>query len=345
VVAALGLRHWITDGRRLVKLAATAGVTLLVTAAHWVPMAEQMLHRDFAYIHPWTYPADNAVTVADIFKGSHGIGFGLALALMCALWAFVSPAADKTERRKANWLLVPGGVLLFAATTLFPWKSLPVFNTIQFPWRLYAPASLFIAFCIAVCLAQSEGFRSFKRIACALLVITMCLCTQTATANYTNGHFMRFPPGYPTDVEAGYHLAGEWLPVDMDRHDLPKTPQRVLTDTGQSVPFTRKGPSLTVPAVPAAAHLDLPVLYYKGYSAYYTDTQNQKYRLEVTDDGPAKTVRLYTAGLPENGTLVIRYSGTFWQHASFYATLLTLLALGAYYFNRRREKGGSPGAA
>ena len=86
-------------------------------------------------------------------------------------------------------------------------------------------------------------------------------------------------------------------------------------------------------------YIDVPLIYYNGYSADYQDQEGEFISLPVSDKGANKTVRVNTTGITTPGVISVDYTGTHTQKLSLLANILFVTGLFVLLFNRKiKEK-------
>ena len=80
--------------------------------------------------------------------------------------------------------------------------------------------------------------------------------------------------------------------------------------------------------------LEVPLLYYKGYAAYYM-SENESDFLEVSKSD--KSLINIDLGSKKKGSIKLFYNGTRVQRISVYTSLLTLILIVVYRLIRRRK--------
>lgn len=188
IACLIGIKELIRKPKLILKLGACVAICIVLTAAFWIPMLEQLSHAHFLLGDAEKYlPADHTVGLTEMFFGKEETGFGLTLIPFLFLRLFF--IKEKTDKRLLLIIdvsSIAGFLCLFLSGTLFPWNRMPaVASILQFPWRLYTYAIFF--FTLAICgfvilLLRSEklrryappfviGITAIQIFACAVLVL------------------------------------------------------------------------------------------------------------------------------------------------------------------------------
>lgn len=339
----LVLALWRKTFRRpvLLEWAKAAGACVLVNLWFLVPFVSMAGSRLAGESGGLDQPG---LTLAQLLTRGQTAVFGLALplggALLLAVYLMVPP--EKGPHRTAGLCtLAVGAFALFASTDLFPWQTvvrLPVLGTllgsIQFPWRFLglAAIALILASCWAVRGLRRAGQISAARGAgAAVLALTMLFCLQ-------------FLPEY-VSLESGGYVGdpSQWMVLEnanlvwpMDDLYLPEgaAPQGLgftaAEPSGVQVEeITRDGRTTYVncTADGAEGFLDLPLLYYPGYT---TDT-GTLYRSQTGLVGLA-----VPAGF--EGTITVTWQEPKRWLAADLVSLVSIAALAGCALYRRRKK-------
>ena len=347
VVSLFRIKHLIRNGYKLIRLLVAVLLVAGLSCVFWLPLLEQMLSGRILITNGRTMQS-MSVAIRDMIANSSIIknescSFGLPLLLLCLmrLILFKTPET-KAEIKKSDRFFWIGAALLFLASDLFPWKLMPsFFNMIQFPWRFYAMASLFLALAIGM-MTQTLFYSKNKYVALVVILALMsfgAITTWTNTADYED-----VPADYYETIEHTYPGNGyEYLPKELDQdtiYAVTNVQRNVVADNGSNVPFEQNGVRITFRYDPTSGvqYYDVPLLYYVGYGAMFADEQGVQTPLRVEEHG--NMVRVYSDGVSQQGDIVVDYSGTTLQHVSDFVTLsfcLLLLALGAVTLMKKKR--------
>lgn len=336
----------VLNGRKFVKLLLTAAVTLLCSIGFWLPMIEQLLSNSFWFSQPWTTVTDNAVGLVQLFGTGYydyTYNFDTGVLLMC-LTVLLLPGEEKKSggRKKIYWFLGIGFALLYVASRYFPWPLLqPVLNSIQFPWRFYAIATLFLA--IAIGLAVQEKWRG--RFGKEAVLAVLCVMVLFGNRYFENANidYVKIEENAFTEKDCWYSfqiVQKEWLPKKTDLSLFESEPDRpVLTDRRVSLPYTEeKKMGIVFDYGYGKGYCDVPLVWYKGYTAHYMDG-GRVVPLTVTDEGYNGYIRVYFDESMTGGTVLVEYSGTRIQKASLAVNLLAAAAVAGVWLLRKKRRG------
>ncbi|MEG0377195.1 MAG: hypothetical protein RR614_01830, partial [Eubacterium sp.] len=277
---------------------------LVMTAFFLIPMAEQLLLNPvwgdtglLGNIEHWAVPF-RALIIAS--PQNLGVPYvpppGIGAVLFCL------GIAGIVFSKKDGWLLmlcISGTVLLFCASTFFPWELLGKWlGTLQFPWRLYLFISVFWCFSGGEILRrifiESAQFKAFS----ALLCVGILVISFVVNVAYI---YKKYPPMIENPYP--YFAAGcEYLPKDTNLSYIQILQKQSTTIAKRSdynkysIELERNGLN------------ELPIIYYKGYNG----TLNGKtINLSKSENG------MLLVANNETGLLEIKYQGTVLRMFSF----------------------------
>jgi len=315
---------------RLMALLKAAALALGLTAFFTLPFLEQMVKNpvwgdtgllgsiaDWA-VAPWATILALPTTIGVQYVPPAGIGLFLTAVAVTGL---VLGVKRKGERDPLVFqLLIMGFVLLLCATTIFPWHLLAgQLQTLQFPWRFYFFTTAFFAFCGGAVLKAIPPEKYQRAVILVVLIGTLGSYTYNLNAMCTTRSFVETNP-YPS-----FSAGCEYLPKAM-RYDVLMTKEADAASR-----MTREGYNEYTFSVNAPADVELPLVYYEGYSAW-------------ADGQPAAVYR--TSGgfvgvhLTDGGTVTLKviFTGTALRKASGIISLVTLAGGGVWFIIRKRGK-------
>ena len=309
--------------RVAIKLFISAIVVLLLSISYWLPMLEQFSSEKFNVSDAMANLQENALKAQDLFcLGRPGLGLPLLLLSICSI-CFV----NKNLKSKLSCKFIFIGLILsLLSTNLFPWKLLnyTIMTKIQFPWRLYTMASVFLSIGIAGCIhfalkktKQRQTFLIF------VFVLTNIFAVNVLTT-------MAQPIGLPENVCNQANSIGggsEWLPINTDRSKF-NNPNQVYTSDGKSIDLIKRtGNTIYFKyddnSESEGNYFDVPLLFYKGYSATISTSDGTVKNLDVvkSTNNICKVINKEN----DKGEICVKYSGTKLQHISYVVNLISII--------------------
>ncbi len=345
------IRTFIKEPRLFIKMCVVSVLALLVTSYQWMPMLEQFASAKFYVSNNWTDLLDSAVEFSSLASSTFPT-VGIVLFALILPRAFLS-RKDYPILKYVDFMLIAGLVFAVGATRIMPWERVArFFGFLQFPWRMFIMTSVLLAMADAIILELFlDRVGEDKR----TLVFDVVLIALTAiTAQFAITHQNSGSMGY-YDYSDDYFnfkpftvnvIAGEWLPETVeDRDRLLDQSEHFVFDDGSENEFTRYRAKVITNIDSEHEYADVPLLYYKGYSAVIKDADGNKTKLRITGEGDNGMSRVYLEGA--KGELTVSYTGTAMQYVSLILTHLFLLLIFdlVYLKNKYKKKLKSRAAA
>lgn len=355
VVFVINIKKFIRNPKIIVKLVCTAILSASLACAYWLPMLEQFL-KDSFYVNKdqWVDMSLGAMQLSNGFSYIFP-SLGFAVVLFC-IPVFLIKGSEKSDSIKYSEILVLGSFLLILISSdLFPWKRLGKYlSMVQFPWRFYLVVSVCLSMAAGVILTKiassvrltkfvvftdkSDGKNIteslFGRLVLFIAILTMSITAfnslkinDTGYYDYSNDYYSYVP--FTANV-----IAGEWLPQRVESIELLlEQSEHVISNEGNDVPFERSKNEVVVYTDREYEYVDVPLVYYNGYSAKGADGNN----LECDGNGTNGLTRVYLNGY--NGQVTISYKGTNIQRIARIVTVISAVFLIVLFvLNRRRYK-------
>ena len=311
-------RRVLTDKDRMIRLGVTAFASVLITSWYWLPMLEQMTSGvDFVYRHPWadvgefTQLWEDFFALTGYFFNIAHVGIGVPILMFIAVRLFAAKPGNRTERF-GDLCYFWGILMIVAMTDVFPWKVLShtIMNQLQFTFRIYPFALIFLTFGIVSCFDRLCAGRDKKeyRARTSTVLMTAVLILSAAfgivqnrtvsTADPEAFHEMNETVLREYDNVVG---RGEWLPYS---YDLEAEIIGEKEENGIVMPER---------------------IYYKGYRARITGVDGKKVWLDVEEGDDGLVSIADTKGMTGEAELI--YKRTPCQILSLIISILTLACL------------------
>lgn len=331
VMILIYIRKFIKEPRLIAKLCVISGLTALVTSFQWLPMLEQFADDTFYVSNNWTDLLDSAVGFAEIASSSFPcVGFILIGLVFPRL--FLS-RKDYPILGFVDLLICAAFVFAIGATNIMPWERVGrFFGFLQFPWRLFIMSSVFLAMADAIVLKLFlDRFPAEIKVISleiSLIIITAVMSMMAIDHQNENsmGYYDYSDDYYSYKPYTGNVIAGEWLPKAVSNvEDLIGQSDEMVFSDGTQGDFTREGAKVIAKIDKSYDYVDVPFLYYKGYSAVIVDDAGGKTKLEVSGEGKNGMCRVELSGA--KGTLTVTYRGTIIQYISYIVSALFLILI------------------
>lgn len=326
-------------------IARLVGVTLIVlcvTAFFWVPMLEQFSAAKFYVSDNWSDLFDSALGFSEIFSN----------AFPCLGFISIALFIPRVTLRRKDYPILSFVDVMFLAAALFIigssdlifWDRIgKYFSFLQFPWRLLIMSSTLLAISDGIVLKIFlEQFGEEKRTLifdAALVAVCVIFSGQAIDRfnenslgyyDYSNDYYSYEP--YTQNV-----IGGEWLPQTVtDRESLIEDSKLMIFDDGQNCEFVRNRACVESDITLSHDYVDVPFIYYKGYSATLSDAASGKTKLVVTGEGNNGMCRVYLEG--RMGHLSVSYKSTVLQIVSYLVSGICFILLIALWYLEERNK-------
>ncbi len=342
VVFIINIRTFAAQPKLFIKMCIVSGLALLVTAYQWLPMLEQFADSKFYVDNNWTDLLDASVGFSEIASGTFPcVGFIL---FALAVPRFFMSRKDYPILRYVDLNMAAAVVFAVGATNIMPWERVArYFGFLQFPWRMFILSSVFLAMSDAVVLKLFiDGISEEKRGFAREVILTIILAV---TAFFAINHQNEGSMGY-YDYSDDYYsykpytanvIAGEWLPQTVtESGDLVAQSERMVFDDNSTCAFVRDGSKVVATIEDSHEYVDVPFVYYKGYSAYVIDGNGNKEKLSVSGEGDNGLCRVMLEGA--TGELTVNYTGTILQYISLIVSHLFLLLIFDLWYLKNKYK-------
>jgi hypothetical protein len=353
IISLFYYKKFIEEPKRLYYLVLSGIVTLMITVYYLLPFLEQLLSDTFYFQESAFTPSminyfrldiiEILKSATDGFTNRVGVGPKLGFLLVFPLFLrfFLKRNTTNKELLKLlDILLIVGICYIFFTSkmmsyTIFPFTSLAF---IQFPSRLFEFVAFFFSIVAGCCI--NLVFRSYKyklMIAVFIFISLIIVVSKSADIYIERSRYIgRMDQArYIDKYEHLFFLGMEYYPVKLERSTI----RQFITTRGDSVSakysaiineFDRNK-NITSFNVHTETEnvLELPLIYYKGYTASLNGKE-----LPVAESAHG----LVQVAVDRSGRVEAYYKGTFVQKMGFCITILSIFALCVYIFLQKRRK-------
>lgn len=339
-------RSLVHEPKRIYYLIFAGLITLFITASYIFPMWEQIQSNIFRYeSNDWTLPARAKLPFNYILwalfcgftypKDITIVGIGILLTLAVFLRFFVKGKSRNLKSIDVGVLI--GIFYIIASSSIFPWGRFPftLFSFIQYPSRLYLFVTLF--FSVAAGYYLSRIFIKNKaRIALSIIVLLLTGLTMyfhSDNYKYMYNEHIRASNESPSPGNFFYLNGAEYIPDKVSSgYYISNRGDSIISlrGTTEVVNYKKEKNILSANVNASGADaLELPLFYYKGYSA---ELNNNEIQIEQSDHG------LVQIPIHESGDVKVYYKGTVIQKISWYITIISIFALSIYIFVENKKQ-------
>lgn len=327
----------------LVKLIATMGVTMALTAFYWIPVLEMLIGTRLYVDNAWITLEESAIRFSDIFSSTFP-----SLGFMLVILAFPRILIKKNTQNRslinyADWLLVGGAFFAVITSDIIPWNRLNGYlSFVQFPWRFFCLSTVMLAVADAIILycfikASLEPLmQSSMKVLTILLLIINCAMGIGFVSGADITYYDYSDDFYSYKPFTANVIAAEWLPLDVeDLQQMVTDSDHMYSDSDKDLDFVRVKNTIEADITEECEYVDVPFVYYKGYTATIVDEAGAEHKPSMTS-GRNGMARVNLEGL--KGHLIVKYSGTVLQWAATIVSILTALALIAIIVRKSVKK-------
>lgn len=346
----------IKDIRRLGYFILATFTTILLVGFLLFPIAEQLVNESFI-LNTQTISSEIWNSTMPVYKIILGFpysilylpgisGVGITLTLISLIRIKLKRDSEKSFKF-LDICLAMGLISLVAVTSMFPWKIIlklvKYLSAIQFAWRLYLFATVFLA--ISSGLIVLNYYRNAKdriRIFNIILMLSILSCSINMFMQYAAYGYYEYKGLNKLNISKYSIGLGEYLPEGTDVDKLYSRGETITSNNNLlSIDYTKKGTEMKIlfsNNEENGTYIEVPLIYYLGYEAKYTKDNIEYHQLNVTK-GENNTIRIYLNKYKE-GNILLEYKGTKIQSISLLISFITFigLALWIIYFNHLNNK-------
>lgn len=352
---------------RFPSLLLAAGLTLLMNLNFIVPFLDFYQEDVMVNSPEWTGRTSGSFQAAGLFPvqlftlfqkanggawssvgGVHSeatYGIGILLTIGMFLFLYLVCLYREDCRRSPNYSgtlfsLLLGALLLFMCTCYFPWDALAslgqgvedVVYSLQFPWRLLAPATVLLT--LVLCSAFDLAEKIIPRHAGLLLASCMVLFTVNFGWYFYDFSFSGEPYRVYSvqDLNTMQMYSYDYLPAGTVPEEIMENAV-YCENTAPPDNFRKLGNTVSchVSAGPQGGYMEFPLLAYKYYRCIDTETLEE---LPVSP-GTNNMVRVTFPG-GYSGTIRIRFEEPwFWRLAEAVSFAAVAAAIALWIFDRK----------
>lgn len=353
IICLLNIDKIFKEKKKLLNLIIVAITSILITMAFWGPMLEQKLFYRF-HIDNNTVDSPEelqnrasslAMTLNSKVIGGYATnssedpgcmseGIGIVL-LICAGLFILRRKVSYKENRFEIQMYIIGLITLLMTTKLFPWNKLNYINIIQFPFRLNIFPTVIFSIVGANTIYEVFGKKDeLIKVLCILVIIFNVYILNETNINFNSVRFFT----YESLVEGvDQEIASkEYLPEETELEDLNDCTLYNINDKETKINFDQVGSKITFEYKneDLDMQINVPLLYYKGYTAYIEKENLEKEKLEVLKNEENGFV-LIKGDKDLSGTITVKYSLTAIQIVSYIISSISFIGFISYIIYKK----------
>lgn len=343
VILLIYSKFLIKEPKRFYFLVVAGIVTIAITSSYIFPLFEQIQSNTFRYENDdWSLPSRTKLPLeywlwslfcGFIYPKNIGIvGLGILLSVGILLRFFVKEKSSVLKSVDIGVII--GLVYIIATSAVFPWGRFPftLLSFIQYPTRLYLFVTFFFSVAVAYYLSVIFKDSKDKIVVVSIILIGITICMHSNQYKYMHTTYINDTNEVPSPGNFFYLNGAEYVPEKassayfiLEKGDSVRS----LSGIAGIIDHKReRGVSKLNVATLASDSLELPLFYYKGYSATLNDeniayTQSEYGLMQILID--------------KSGEVKVFYKGTTIQKISFFITIISIFVLCFYIVNQNRK--------
>lgn len=346
---AVKIKTFIKNPKLIIRLAATAVVTALVTASYYLPMLEQFISTRFSVSKGGSIDMlDAAVDFSQVLSNQFPT-IGICLIVLAIPRVFIAKKGEKLIDF-ADWMLLAAALFCILSTNVMPWRLLEkVISFVQFPWRFFLIGSVLLAMADGIIIytfvkniAEGQAIGNLKDnliwgAVISLIFIYMSSFAMIHQSENAQGYYDYSNDFYSYKPYTCSVIGGEWLPEGVNRReDILPMSEILSSDTGDKLEFIRDRGAVICNVDKEYEYVDVPFIYYKGYKASIVDAQGVSHKLIADAGADNGFTRVYLNN--NTGLLNVSYRGTTVQLIAYVLTILGIVVTGIIIIKDRKNK-------
>lgn len=329
------------------KMLIDAIIILLLTAFYLIPLIEHKAYGNYTI-----YDAESMfATGADVYNtgigikqwassefGNQEIVFSLGIAIIAGL--ILTPSTIKKAKNEKEYIsfAILALISAYLSTKLFPWVIMPsILTIIQFAWRLNGFLIFFISYICAVNVVKfSEIIKDKKNILTIAMIICISICAWFGGARYISKYEQEIDNKFETNLIKAqkigpYNINREYLPLNVGKNIkyMEERENKTYVITGEASIKNEEKQALTdnmEVEVEKKATLELPYIYYHGYTVKLNGKQLKTYQSEKG---------FLCVDVEESGKLEVEYTGTMVEKMGYIISGISLIGIAVYGIIRK----------
>lgn len=320
--------------------------TISITSFFWAPMLEHKLNTEYEVFKEGRMERSiyYELDLLDLVYTEHGtrtyqIGLVTIIGIVLTLLAFKK--IDKRYKKIYILSLVAGIFSIIMAMKWFPFERLPsILKLLQFPYRMLEFSSFFLAIVASInygILIKNFRARDVLVLSCIIILLVVPLKNNI---EYKEVKEDKLWPAVPVSQYTGRVHAGcatfEYLPSKaFENLNYVKTREdRVYVLQGESSIYNEQkngcNMSFDISNVKEGTILELPYIYYLGYSVTLKETDKTSIKLKI-EESKNGFIQIQINKDITAGEIEVKYEGSLIMKISMCVSILSFTLLMIYY--------------
>lgn len=338
----LNIGKLIKEPKRIVYSIIAAITTVLLTSYTLVPLLEQMISSKFSVqeVDPFAY--NRSIVFKELFTSDKVMIYSLGYILLFLSLIYIFVPLKKKNRFVTTCFIA--GVISFALTLKTPLlhsicNNISIYNNIQFAWRLNLIATPLLAIALGYAVDALMPNKINKTIVVILISIISIIPLMTTVKYIKENRFKNIDLTNFSQKHSASIGAGEYMPEGASKNKLKKRGPIVTSNDKQFKynNYNKKGTliNLDYKVSKDGSYIELPLLYYKGYTFEITSKNGSDIEKGQATHGKDMLVRVNLGNIKE-GHLKVDYTGTTLMKVGDIVTIITLIFIIVYIIKRNK---------
>ena len=332
----INIKRLFKDKNRIKYLLISTLITFLLTSYFTLPMLEQLFSSHYrASIETSTlsyrampfYHIFLESSFAQLIDGSKWIWspgtVGTVYIIIIVLY-IVSLTMKNKYTSFLNQSMIISIFFILLTTKLFPWDAFQhVLYFLQFPWRFNMIPAMILPFISSTII---DKFKNSNNLIIFMVIVIGIISIESVTV-FKNTKYVDKNNYNDYDI-----MFGEYLPVSTNEYYINNRKLIVSNNKDLEFNYEREDNTLYINFKNNTedTSLELPYIYYKGYSAYINSKKLDTY------EGKHGLVSIDVDKKYKEGKIKIFYEGTPLQKVTRYISILTL-AIGIFFYAKKSK--------
>lgn len=353
IIFLINIKRLFLDKNRLCSLLTAVCTSVLLSLWFLVPLLEQLTKDSFKVNSSnvgenLVNYALKPVTLLNNFKISsylpnwnivpNNLILGYLLVIL-SLVCFIFTLKNKYKNKYYNFdylCLFMALLSLFISSSLFPWKLFSEkLSFIQFSWRFLMFATLFTCLYISLEINKLINKKIYKLSFLGIILILSII------SSYPNIKTIKSLPTLNSSDFKIYNASvgnAEYIPEGTNIDEILNRGNFITSNSEEFhiSNYSKNGTRVNFNFISSSDnfYFDIPLLYYRGYTATITDKNNVKHNLEVTHN-ENNIIRVPIHNI-KTGNISITYSSTKASKISYIISLITFIFIISFSLFKRK---------
>lgn len=321
--------------KRILYLILAAITTLLITSYFLIPMLEQMTSQTFYYSNTSNISefelSKRTVPIYLLFLeipnlrkaifNKYWVPSGIGIIFIYLIYLKIKHKNIKDKFINHSYIL---GLIFLILTTLTPFWNINIIKKIlypiQFPWRLYFITTLLLTIAGSILVSKIKESKKLLRNTFIISMISLISIFVIAIVPKRIKEVVEYDASY-----------AEYLPKEVDKEYIKRRGVIITSNNDVKHEFTKNGTNMqiTFKANEKDTYLELPLIYYKGYTV-----DNKNVEIFKTENG----LLGLTLNDIKDGTINVSYQGTTISKITKIISLISIITFSIYIKEVKHEK-------